>query len=138
MTTATPLMDLDSKENIALFVELFYGKMLKDPVLAPIFLDVANIDIREHFGHIRAYWEKLLLGEEDYQRHTMNIHRALHSKRPLTNADFQRWLDFFTATINENFSGPYADKARKIAHHIAECMNIRIVHDSFEMPKHSH
>lgn len=114
--------DLDSPERIAEFLQYFYGKLLKDPVLAPIFIDVAQIDIRQHLGHIQAYWEKLLLGKDDYKRHTMNIHRLLHSKRALTKADFDRWLEFFTSTVREHFAGPQAERAIKVATHIADNM----------------
>jgi hemoglobin len=119
--------DLDSPERIALFLEHFYGKLLKDDVLAPIFIDVAEIDIRTHLGHIRAYWEKLLLGADDYHRHTMNIHRALHNKRALTDADFDRWLLFFTSTIDEHFAGEKAERAKQVAKHIADNMKRYIV-----------
>lgn len=124
--------DLDSHANIASFLQLFYDKLLNDAILAPIFLDVANIDIRVHLGHIQAYWEKLLLGENNYQRHTMNIHRALHGKRALTEAEFDRWLDFYISTVDENFAGTNADKAKRIAGHIADNMKTRIVRDSFD------
>lgn len=119
-TAAHP--DLDSPERIAEFLQFFYGKLLQDPVLAPIFLDVARIDIRQHLGHIQAYWEKLLLGKDDYHRHTMNIHRVLHGKRALTRADFERWLDFFVSTVREHYEGPHADRAIKVAGHIADNM----------------
>lgn len=119
--------DLDSPPRIAEFLQHFYGKLLKDPVLAPIFLDVAHIDLTTHLGHIQAYWEKLLLGHDDYHRHTMNIHRALHGKQALTHADFDRWLDFFVTTVDEHFSGERAERAKKVAHHIAENMKRYIV-----------
>lgn len=116
------LPDLDSPERIAEFLQHFYGKLLKDPVLAPIFIDVAKIDIQTHLHHIQAYWEKLLLGKDDYRRHTMNIHRMLHGKRALTKGDFDRWLEFFTGTVREHYGGPQADRAIKVATHIADNM----------------
>jgi len=119
--------DLDSPERIAEFLQFFYGKLLKDPVLAPIFIDVAKIDIQQHLGHIQAYWEKLLLGKDDYRRHTMNIHRMLHSKRALTKTDFDRWLAFFTSTVREHYRGPQAERAIKVAGHIADNMTRYIV-----------
>lgn len=115
--------DLDNPERIRSFVEAFYAKLLRDEQLAPIFLDVANIDLKKHLPLICSYWEKLLLGESSYQRHTMNIHRAVHSKRPFTAADFARWLDFFKATVDARFEGPSADRAKQTATHIASNMN---------------
>lgn len=114
--------DLDSKANIKTFIELFYARVLDDERLAPIFLDVAAIDLSEHLPLIRQYWEKLLLGETDYQRHTMNIHRALHSKKTLTEQDFIRWLNLFTQTLDQSFAGPKSERAHKIALHIARNM----------------
>src|SRR5690606_27515314 len=121
------LPDLDTPEHIQAFLVLFYDVLLADPVLAPIFLDVAGIDLRVHLGHIQAYWEKLLLKHDDYHRHTMNIHRALHAKKPLTEAEFDRWLGIFCAVLKANFSGPCADKAVRIAGHIAANMKEHIV-----------
>jgi len=126
--------DLDSRERIAEFLQLFYGKLLSDPVLAPIFIDVAAIDLGTHLGHIQAYWEKLLLGHDDYHRHTMNIHRTLHGKRVLTHADFDRWLEFFVATVDEYFAGEKATRAKKVAGHIASNMKQYIVGTRDESP----
>lgn len=121
-----PSADLDSRQNIEAFVDSFYQKMLADPQLAPIFVDVAQIDLREHLPHIKNYWCKLLLGEKDYQRHTMNIHRDLHSKRSLQARDFQRWLALFVATVDESFAGERAERAKKVAQTIAKNMEVAL------------
>ena len=121
--------DLDSKENIRRFLDAFYAKVLADARLAPIFLDVAAIDLDVHLGHIRAFWEKLLLGARDYRRHTMNIHRALNAKQPLEPADFERWLALFCRTADEGFAGPGTERAKQIARHIAANMENALVDD---------
>ncbi|MFT4822510.1 MAG: hemoglobin [Halioglobus sp.] len=114
--------DLDSRENIESFVDLFYAKLLTDKQLAPIFVDVAVIDLDVHLPHIKNYWCKLLLGERAYQRHTMNIHRQLHAKRPLEEADFQRWLSTFVDCLRDHYTGPRSDRAAEIAATIAANM----------------
>lgn len=114
--------DLDCREQIEQFVELFYQRILADEQLAPIFLDVAAVDLDKHLPHIKDYWCKLLLGEKGYQRHTMNIHRQLHGKRPLAAADFERWLTCFTLTLDTGFSGERVERARQIATAIAANM----------------
>lgn len=114
--------DLDSRENIENFVDLFYAMLLVDEQLAPIFVDVASVDLDVHLPHIKNYWSKLLLGERTYQRHTMNIHRRLHAKRPLEEADFQRWLDTFLACLKAHYEGPRSDRAAEIAATIASNM----------------
>lgn len=114
--------DLQSRDDIERFVTAFYQRLLNDEQLAPIFVDVADIDLDQHKPLIIAYWEKLLLGGTEYRRHTMNIHRAVHSKRPLRGEDFQRWLTFFTQTMDELYEGPLANRAKTIAATIADNM----------------
>jgi hemoglobin len=111
--------DLDSRQNIEFFVDRFYEHILADAQLAPIFLDVAEIDLAQHLPHIKDYWCKLLLGEDAYHRHTMKIHRELHAKRPLQAEDFERWLALFVATVDEYFSGDKAQRAKRVATSIA-------------------
>ena len=119
LTMNSPEPDLDSRENIEQFVDSFYSRVLADEHLAPIFLDVATIDLAVHLPHIKDYWCKLLLGEKAYQRHTMNIHRQLHGKQPLQAGDFQRWLTLFNATLDEGFAGERSERARQVAASIA-------------------
>ena len=118
----TPKPDLDSREAIGSFVDRFYARLLADEQLAPLFLDVAAIDLSVHLPHIRDYWCKLLLGEQTYRRHTMNIHRRLHGRQALRPEDFQRWLVLFNATLDEGFSGERTERARRIAAAIASNM----------------
>jgi len=121
--------DLDSRARIDEFIDAFYTRVLVDPVLAPIFLDVAAIDLNVHLPHIKDYWAKLLLKDNQYQRHTMNIHRVLHSKRKLTEGDFQLWLSLFVKTLDELFEGERAMRAKKVAALIAGNMQIAMPAD---------
>lgn len=114
--------DLQSRKDIERFVTAFYQRLLADQDLAPIFVDIAKIDLGKHKPVIIDYWEKLLLGGNAYHRHTMNIHRAVHSKRPLQAEDFQRWLGFYTHTMDELYAGPLAERAKTIACTIADNM----------------
>ncbi|MBN7796150.1 group III truncated hemoglobin [Parahaliea mediterranea] len=111
--------DLDSREHIEAFVDHFYRRMLGDEQLAPIFIDVARIELDVHLPHIKDYWCKLLLGDTAYNRHTMNIHRQLHRKRALVPEDFQRWLALFTATVDDYYAGEKAERAKRVATSIA-------------------
>ncbi len=120
--TRRVLPDLDNPPAIAAMVEAFYARLLQDRRLAPIFLDVAAIDLQRHLPLIKSYWEKLLLGDRSYQRHTMDIHRAIDSRRKLQAEDFDRWLALFTATVEHNYAGPGARRAVQLAGRIAANM----------------
>ena len=122
MTPASIRPDLSSASQIEHFVDRFYARLLHDLQLAPIFLEVAQIDLNTHLPLIKFYWCKLLLGQQGYQRHTMNIHRALHTARALEQADFERWLDAFVATVDEHYEGSQAERAKRIARLIAANM----------------
>ena len=111
--------DLDNRATIEGFVDQFYARVLADPRLAPIFLDVAQIDLDVHLPHIKDYWCKLLLGEQRYRRHTMAIHRRLHARQSLQADDFQRWLALFIATVDAGYAGPRAQRAKRVAAAIA-------------------
>lgn len=115
--------DLDKRETIEEFVDRFYRRILSDSRLAPIFLDIAAIDLEVHLPHIKDYWCKLLLGERGYKRHTMNIHRQLHARQPLQADDFQRWLALFNATLDEHYAGEGSERARRVAAAIAANMS---------------
>jgi hemoglobin len=114
--------DLDSPQTIRQFVDKFYACLLADKKLAPIFLDVAQVDLELHKPLICQYWEKLLLGSDEYQRHTMNIHRLVDQKQKLEAADFEAWLSYFVATVDSHFAGPKADRAKHLASAIAANM----------------
>jgi hemoglobin len=114
--------DLDSRDKIAALVDAFYARVLRDPRLAPIFVDVAEVNLQQHLPRIRSYWEKLLLGDKRYQGHTMDIHRALHARRRLQHEDFERWLTLFCDTVQSNYQGPMAQRAMRLATRIAANM----------------
>ncbi|MFK7977311.1 MAG: group III truncated hemoglobin [Halioglobus sp.] len=126
--------DLDSLENIENFVDHFYAKVLRDEMLAPLFLEVAKIDLAVHLPHIKAYWCKLLLGAREYNRHTMNIHRQLHSKQALKAENFERWLLLFVSAVDEKYSGQGAEKAKRIARSIAKNMQSGLSNVSSKVP----
>jgi hemoglobin len=119
----TPLSDIQSRQDIDQFIDSFYSKLLADEGLAPIFVDVAQIDLSVHLPIIKSYWAKLLLGDKSYRRHTMNIHRAVHSKQQFTEHNFNQWSTLFEATIDSMYVGDCANKAKKLAATIAMNMS---------------
>lgn len=109
------LPDLDCAQQIDRFVSLFYERLLADDNLAPYFTEVAGISLATHLPVISAYWQKMLLGDRRYQRHTMARHRQLHARRALGGAQHEAWLGHFFAVAEAHFSGPKTDQARRIA-----------------------
>ncbi|MDX1634463.1 MAG: group III truncated hemoglobin [Marinobacter sp.] len=86
--------------------------------MAPVFTEVAGIRLEEHLPLIEAYWRKMLLGQRGYSRHMIHHHERIHDRSALTQRHFRRWLMHFEATLDENFDGPYTDRARTLARRI--------------------
>jgi hemoglobin len=124
-TASTRKPDLDSGEHIEAFVRRFYEQLLEDDWLAPVFLDVAAIDLDEHLPRIAAYWKKMLLGEPGYDRHMMVHHRNIHAQQSITPEHGRRWLAYFEATLDAYYAGPGAEKARNLAHTIMQNMMVQ-------------
>jgi hemoglobin len=121
--------DLDSPPRIRAFVADFYRRLLADALLAPVFVDVAAVDLEQHLPRICAYWEKMLLGQPGYRRHMMARHRAVHAQRPLGAAEFERWLAHFSAALSP-YRGPAADRAWLLARRIARNMHASLNPDA--------
>ncbi|WP_290537874.1 MULTISPECIES: group III truncated hemoglobin [Alcanivorax] len=120
------LPDLDCRENIDAMVHGFYGRLLDDPVMAPMFLDVAAIDLDKHLPIICQYWHKMLLGDRDYRRHMMAKHRALDDKQPLTGEHYERWLWHFMKNLEGRFAGICTEKSKRIATRVIDNLHSQI------------
>lgn len=110
--------DLDNPAAIHRMVQLFYARLLDDPEMRPVFLEVAGVHLAEHLPRIEAYWCKMLLGHSTYGRNMVRQHEKVDDTMPLDSGHFQRWQSHFEQTLDAHFAGPYTDKARKIAHNV--------------------
>ena len=111
--TATPEQVIDG------FIDCFYARVFKDPLLAPVFLTQAGIDPAVHIPHIKAYWRKMLLGDSAYSRHMMQKHRNLHRAGPLAQQHYDRWLLLFEQALDESAPSELIDRARMLGRRVA-------------------
>lgn len=119
------MRDIENRQDIDRLMREFYVRALADDVIGFIFTDVARLDLEHHLPIIGDFWESLLLGAKNYQTHGRNplqIHSALNLKTPLETEHFRRWLEIFTATVDEMFAGERADFAKMRAENIAHRM----------------
>ncbi|WP_338870423.1 group III truncated hemoglobin [Spirosoma sp. SC4-14] len=110
---------LDSPEAIRLLVDSFYEKVQKDPLLGPVFTDVAQVDWGKHLPKMYAFWESIILGNNAYDGHPFRPHLIVNQQHTLTIEHFERWLQLFSATIAEQFEGETAQQVRQRATQIA-------------------
>lgn len=118
--------DIQNQEDLLILVRSFYDKLLEDKNINYIFTDVVKINLSEHLPELVTFWAQALLGASGYNKNVMQMHLDIHHKIPLTEAHFAIWLKHFNASIDENFKGIIAEKAKTQALSIATVMQIKI------------
>ncbi len=120
------LGDIQNEADITRLVHLFYDKVNRDELLAPVFNDFAKVDWDEHLLKMIAFWKSLLLYTGSYSGSPFPKHQIL----PIGIEHFDRWLALFEETLNENFKGGQAqivlNKARAIGMTFKAKMNLLV------------
>jgi len=119
--------DIAHRADIERLINTFYDKVKADPVLGPIFNDIAEVDWPKHLPVMYNFWEFLLLGGTQYQGNPIQKHVDLHAIHPLTAEHFDRWLLLFQASVDDLFVGQVADDAKFRAYAIAETWKPKFV-----------
>lgn len=118
-SSQVPVSDLGSREDIERLLVRFYEQAMVDPLLGPVLVDVAHLDLSVHLPRIADFWERSLLGTGTYVGQPMAVHRHLHALVPLTPAMFERWLSLWAVALDELASGPVATLAKDTAVRVA-------------------
>ena len=118
--------DISNREDLFLLVQQFYEKLLADPTISYLFIDVAKIDLAHHLPILVDFWENILFDAPSYRKNAMQPHLDLHAKSPIEDHHFETWLRYFKATVDELFEGEKAFQAKERATSIATIMKIRV------------
>ena len=120
--------DIHTREDIEQLMETFYDRVLNDMVIGFIFTDVADFELENHLPVISDFWETVLFGTEKYsgKNRVMDVHIELSKRIPLKKGHFDRWLYLFNKSVDESYSGFYANKAKQKAAAIAVGMQKRL------------
>lgn len=116
--------DITSRADIAAVVDTFYGKATRDPLIGHLF---EGLDLQAHLPTMHDFWENILFRTGAYKGGMMHKHLVLNTRKPLKPEHFERWLELFTATVDEHFAGENAEIAKQYARSIAQTMLWRIV-----------
>ncbi|RIH77396.1 hypothetical protein Mterra_03774 [Calidithermus terrae] len=116
--------DITSRADIAAVVNAFYGKATRDPLIGHLF---EGLDLQAHLPTMHDFWENILFRTGAYKGGMMYKHLVLNARKPLRPEHFERWLELFTATVDEHFAGENAEAAKQYARSIAQTMLSRIV-----------
>ncbi|MEO1260702.1 MAG: group III truncated hemoglobin [Bacteroidota bacterium] len=118
--------DIRSRDDILQIVKAFYNRLLTDPVMSPIFLEVAKIDLEEHLPVLVDFWDSILFFTATYKGNAMEPHLRLHEENPLKKEHFRRWLAFFNLSVDEGFAGKKATLMKDRAKSIALLMEVKV------------
>jgi hemoglobin len=130
--------DIETRADIDEILRAFYNSAFADGELGHIFTDVAHMDVDAHLPVIGNFWEKVLLNTDVYRGNAMRVHQDLHHRFPLTSAHFDRWLELWSAAVDDRFAGPIADQAKAHAVRISAAMlrNLdRLPHEAALSPR---
>lgn len=119
--------DLADRKDVETLIQTFYGRAFCDPLLGPVFLDIAHLDLDAHLPVICDFWETVLFRAGTYRRNALQVHAELHEKAPLTIHHFRRWLQLWVATTDDLFAGPKAAAAKTQAGRIAWAFSRRLL-----------
>jgi len=118
--------DLRDRADVAELVTAFYRAAFDDPLIGPIFTDVAHMDLEHHLPIMCDFWETVLFDAVLYRRNALRLHAALHARHPLQPLHFERWLALWIATVDAHFAGPVAERAKVQAQRIAGSIERRL------------
>lgn len=98
------LKDIEKYEDIEQLVSQFYDKLLDDSITKGKF---QHLDIKAHLPKIVDFWAFILIDKPGYSGNVFDRHSHLN----LGPVHFERWIEFWTSTVNKLFKGPKAELA---------------------------
>jgi hemoglobin len=126
--------DLDTRAEIHDLVVRFYREIAFDELLAPVFVEVAEVDWSNHIPKLIDYWCRVLLGHPGYDGFILGAHRRVDQLQPFCVEFFDRWYALFERTVDEGWSGPTADAAKSHAARIAKVLARRLLDGEWVPP----
>lgn len=114
--------DITDRKDIELMVDTFYGEVMINPIIGPIFSDVVRVNWSIHLPKMYSFWGSLLLNEQSYSGHPIRPHVDLSNLTAMTEVEFSEWLMLFHETVDELFFGKKADEAKEKASNLARLM----------------
>ena len=130
------LKDVEQRADIEIIVEKFYERILADPIIGFIFVDIVKIDLVSHLPLIVNFWSDVLFhkplpvkkggSKTLYEGNVLNKHLQVNSLVALKPGHFTRWLYLFNQVIEQRFSGNNSELMMARAELIAQSISAAI------------
>ncbi|WAC18156.1 group III truncated hemoglobin [Luteolibacter sp. SL250] len=118
--------DILGREDIERLVDRFYASVRQDPVLGPVFDEIAEVNWDHHLPRLCDFWETVLFRTGSYRGNPLAVHRHLLGRTPMDRAMFDRWLDLFSSTVDRHFAGDNAGHIKRVAGDMANVIHSRL------------
>jgi hemoglobin len=122
-------VEITTRKDIEVILQKFYSKALEDEIIGHFFTVVVPLDLDKHIPVITNFWESVIFGTGNYRKNVMEVHQHISDLSSIKKIHLDRWVELFTATIDENFEGDKAILMKQRATSIATLMNIKLNHD---------
>ncbi|WP_421120965.1 group III truncated hemoglobin [Aquihabitans daechungensis] len=132
---APALPDLATPAAVHDLVTRFYREIVFDELLEPIFAEVAEVDWAEHIPNLIDYWCWILFGADGFAGSVTKTHRHLHGLQPIEPVHCDRWIALWFATVDADWSGPIAERAKSHAARLMAGMAKHMFGFSWTAPK---
>ncbi|WP_350290462.1 group III truncated hemoglobin [uncultured Croceitalea sp.] len=118
---------IHSRKEVSLLVKKFYEKVREDNDIGHFFNETIQ-DWPEHLEKLTDFWETNLFFVQKYKANPLQVHADLDKKMNYTisNYHFGIWLRHWIETIDANFTGENAEKAKQRARNISVRMFMTI------------
>ncbi len=118
---------IETREDVNFLVTKFYEKVRKDTDIGHFFNDIIE-DWPEHIEKLTNFWETNLFFVQKYKGNPLVVHAEVDEKmnQTIANEHFGIWLRHWIDTIDTNFMGENAEKAKQRARNISVRMFITI------------
>ena len=119
------MKDIQNIEDIRILVDRFYTKVRADELLGPVF-ETRIRDWGPHLDTMYRFWNAALFQVREYVGNPFMKHASL----PVDGQHFERWIELFYQTLDENFDGSVAQEAKKRAMIMANTFYNRMRNDA--------
>ena len=120
--------ELQTAEDIHFLVDEFYTKVKADPFIGPIFNESLAGKWDMHHEKLYRFWNTVLFQRPGYFGDPALIHFDLK----IESIHFDHWLKLWAETIDENFEGLIADRAKCRGKSMATTFMAKIKKQSIE------
>ncbi len=123
--------NLQTRDNIEKLVRAFYAKVRKDDLLGPFFNQTIKTEDEweKHYILLTDFWTLNLLDIKGFDGNPSKAHHGVDKafKHSITTSHFDRWVELWSKTIDDNFEGEIAERAKQRAQNMAKGMYKKII-----------